>query len=178
MKPIRKLKKCRVCKLSFMPCRTMQITCSLPCALKHGEAAVESKNKKERKEQKLKLKTKSKWLQEAQAVFNRFIRLRDANENCISCGRNHPGQYHAGHYRSVGAAPELRFNEDNCHKQCSPCNNHLSGNSIDYRLNLIEKIGQDRVDKLETKRELPHLTIDDIKQIKVNYQAKVKAMML
>ena len=38
-----------------------------------------------------------------------------------------------------GAMPSLRFNTHNVHKQCSACNNHLSGNMIEYRINLIAK---------------------------------------
>jgi hypothetical protein len=94
-------------------------------------------------------KSKSDWAKEAQREFNKFIRLRDAELPCVSCLRNHSGQYQAGHYKTVGAHPELRFNEDNCHKQCAPCNNHLSGNIAHYRPNLIDIIGQSRVDALD-----------------------------
>ena len=41
------------------------------------------------------LKSKAQWAKEAQTEFNRFIRLRDADQPCISCGRHHQGQYHA-----------------------------------------------------------------------------------
>ncbi|TEW24926.1 recombination protein NinG, partial [Histophilus somni] len=104
---------------------------------------------------KERLKSRSERLKELQGVFNRFIRLRDKNLPCISCGRYHQGQWHAGHYRSVGACPELRFNEDNVHKQCSVCNNHKSGNVIEYRINLVAKIGVERVEFLERKDHLP-----------------------
>lgn len=77
--------------------------------------------------------------------FNQFIRLRDKDLPCISCGRYHQEQWHAGHYRSVGACPELRFDEMNVHKQCSVCNNYKSGNLTEYRLNLIRKIGEKKL---------------------------------
>ena len=100
--------------------------------------------------------------------------MRDAKEPCISCGRYHEGQYHAGHYRSVGSTPELRFNELNCHKQCSVCNNYLSGNAIEYRRGLVAKIGIDQVEWVEGKHEPNKYTIDEIVQIKKYYQQKIK----
>jgi hypothetical protein len=115
-------------------------------------------------------------LREAQEVFNKYIRLRDFSQPCISCERYHEGQYHAGHYRSVGSAPHLRFNEDNCHKQCAPCNNHLSGNIVKYRPNLLIKIGVAALDTLESENKAQHYTIDEIKNIKSYYQLKVKEL--
>jgi hypothetical protein len=137
----------------------------------------EQRRKEDRKanrEAKQKLKTKSDHLREAQTIFNKYIRLRDKADPCISCGRYHAGQNHAGHYRSVGAAPELRFNEDNCHLQCAPCNNHRSGNAIDYRINLVKKIGVERVEFLEGKHEPKKYTIDDIIDIKSSYRQKIR----
>lgn len=110
----------------------------------------------------------------AQAAFNAYIRGRDSNEPCISCGRYHTGQYHAGHYRSRGAHPELRFEELNCHKQCSPCNNHLSGNISNYRPALIDKIGQDKVDWVEGPHEPKKYTCAELKEIEQLYKQKLK----
>ena len=132
--------------------------------------------RRETKERRDKLKSRSQWLSEAQAAFNKFIRERDKDEPCISCQRFHNGQYHAGHYRSIGACPELRFEEMNVHKQCAPCNNHLSGNAIDYRINLVKKIGVENVEWLEGNHELQKLTIDEIKEIKTKYKNKLKEL--
>ncbi|HDL2201950.1 TPA: recombination protein NinG, partial [Mannheimia haemolytica] len=110
-------------------------------------------------------------------IFNKFIRLRDKDLPCISCGRHHQGQWHAGHYKTVGGNPELRFNEDNVHRQCSVCNNHLHGNIVNYRVNLIEKIGLERVEFLERKDHPPlKLTIEQIKDLIKVYKAKCKEL--
>lgn len=114
------------------------------------------------------------WLKQAQAAFNAFIRVRDEKDTCISCGRHHDGQYHAGHYRTVGAHPELRFDELNCHKQCSVCNNHLSGNLLEYRISLIKKIGQGTVEILEGPHKPKKYSVDDLKQIAKTYKQKKK----
>ena len=171
-----KQKKCKVCKQSFEPVRFAQVVCSLSCAIEHSKKLSEKKSKKEHKEAKAKLKSRADYLKEAQAVFNKYIRMRDGSEPCISCGRHHTGQYHAGHYRTVGAAPELRFNETNCHKQCSVCNNHLSGNLLEYRRGLISKIGIEKVEWLESKHEAKKYTIDEILAIKKEYQQKIKEL--
>ena len=122
----------------------LQAVCGLECAkaiapvlrakLEKRKAATERKADQVKRD---KLKSRAEWAREAQSAFNSFIRLRDADLPCVSCGRYHGGQYHAGHYLSVGAHPELRFNELNVNKQCAPCNTHLSGNAVRYRVGLI-----------------------------------------
>lgn len=174
-----KPKKCRDCKEEFQPFKFAQPRC-VPCAMIKGRKDAKKKLTKQSridtKKRKDKVKTRSEWLREAQTAFNAFIRMRDSELPCISCGRFHKGQYHAGHYKSVGANPELRFNENNCHKQCAPCNNHLSGNIANYRPNLILKIGQEAVDIIEGKHELQNLTIEQIKEIKALYKKKLKEL--
>ena len=63
----------------------------------------------------------------------------------------------------------MRFEPLNVHKQCSSCNNHLSGNLIEYRRELIGKIGIDRVEWIEGSHEPLKPTIDDLKEIKKKY---------
>ena len=169
-----KQKKCQSCKKSYTPARSTQKVCSMQCAINLTENDKQKVFNKETRRRKEKLKPKAQWLKEAQTEFNKFIRLRDINEPCISCGRHHTGQYHAGHYRSVGACPEMRFLEINCFKQCAPCNNHLSGNIAEYRINLVDRYGEAWVQHLEGKHEPLKLTIDDIKDIKAKYKAKCK----
>jgi hypothetical protein len=94
----------------------------------------------------------------------------------VSCQRHHEGQYHAGHYLSRGAFPELSFNEDNCHKQCQPCNNYLSGNIAAYRISLVKKIGVQRVEKLEGPHNALKLDIEQIKVLKAKYKLKAKLL--
>jgi hypothetical protein len=159
------------------------MVCSFDCAIEYGvqqklkqEANLKRVERKKTREAIERIKPKSKWLQEAQIEFNRYIRLRDSELPCISCGRFHKGQYHAGHLRSIGSSPHLRFNESNVHKQCSACNNHLSGNALNYRTNLISKIGLEAVEDLLADQTPKHYTIDDIKRIKAVYKAKCKEL--
>jgi len=174
--------KCKVCGCYFVKTiSSMQKVCSPKCAIILSKEQARKKKEKEERaekiERKAKLKSRSEWLKDAQSVFNKFIRLRDKDEPCISCGKHHKGQYHAGHYRSVGACPELRFCELNVHKQCAPCNDHKSGNIIEYRINLVKKIGVDKVEWLERQDHEPKkYTIEDCKEIIKYYKAKIKEL--
>lgn len=187
-------RKCTVCREWFFPVRAEQYVCSYECACVHGKATNDAaKAEKQREEKKLRLQAEkddrkrqadrriavkplSYFIKQAQQAFNEFIRYRDRLLPCISCGREHDGQYHAGHFRTTGANPELRFNEDNCHRQCAPCNNHLSGNLTAYRPALIAKIGQARFDVLMGPHELPKWKRDDYIRIRDEYRAKLKEL--
>ena len=106
--------------------------------------------------QKYDSKTLSKLIVTATNHFNKYIRLRDSDDNgngyCISSGQHLkvPSENaHAGHYYSAGQYKTLKFNPDNVHLQGKSDNYFKSGNLIEYRKNLIRKIGQERVDKLD-----------------------------
>jgi hypothetical protein len=178
-------KKCKNCKTEIInPFSSTQTACSPSCAIElaREKQAKESKAKaklerKAHRAAKERVKSKGKWFAETQAVFNKWIRLRDDKDPCISCNRYHEGQYHAGHYLSRGASPELRFDEFNTRKQCSACNLHLSGNQVKYRIQLIKKIGLEKVEWLEGPHEPKRYTIDDLKEIKQKYKDKIKGML-
>jgi hypothetical protein len=178
-------KKCRVesCRTLFVPARMGQAVCSPACAIidapknqEKARKAIQQEDRKSLRAAKERVKTKGQYMREAQTAFNAWVRERDATLPCISCGRSHEGQYHAGHYLSVGANPELRFEPMNVHKQCAPCNNHLSGNLVNYRISLPQRIGQEKVDWLEGPHEPKRYTIEDLKAITAEYRAKTREL--
>ena len=129
------------------------------------------------KKRKEKLKTRSQWMREAQAAFNKYVRWRDRDEPCISCGNftvddAFGGNWDAGHYRSTGSAPHLRFHLHGCNKQCVRCNRYLSGNVAEYRKGLIRKIGIAKVEALEADDRPRQYSIDDLKRIKAIFRKK------
>jgi len=130
---------------------------------------------KEKKERKERLKTKGDYLKEVQTVFNKWIRLRDNGLNCISCKKKCKKE-NAGHYRSVGSSPELRFEPLNVHLQCEYCNTYLHGNLINYRINLIKKIGIKNVEWLESNHNVKRYNIDDLIKLKEYYKKKIKEL--
>jgi hypothetical protein len=180
-----KPKRCRICARDFTPISSMSKVCSVPCSLQFARDVARKKadrearaERKATREAKERLKTRADHLRELQQVFNTFVRLRDAAQPCISCDRpaTWGGQWHASHFRSVGAAPEIRFDPLNVHKACSICNNHLSGNIAGYRPRLIQKIGLDKVEWLEGHHESPKYTIDQINEMKRLYREKCKQL--
>lgn len=98
--------------------------------------------------------SQSQLLKKCQVVFNKFIRERDSELPCISCGTGRVAQ--AGHFLSQGHHSSLRFNEFNTNGQCVRCNHFLSGNLINYRKGLVKKIGEDKVVELECVRKKAH----------------------
>ena len=177
------MRRCKVCRQPFEPRLPMQAVCGIDCARalavrvrSKAEKQAATKQRKADRERKEKLKTRSELAREAQQAFNTWIRFRDAGRPCISCGRHHQGQMHAGHYLSVGARPELRYEPLNVWRQCSPCNTHLSGNAVLFRQALVREIGLDRVEWLEGPHPAKKYTADELKAIRDEYRAKVREL--
>lgn len=180
------------CREWFHPRFQNEWWCTPECGVVVGIAAREKKRLKERQEaeskrkkeaqqerrhhqiRKLEVKPLSYFHSKAQAAFNQYIRTRDAEQPCISCGRHHEGKYDAGHYRTRGASPATRYDETNCHKQCVPCNQHLSGNIEKYTPNLIEKIGQEAFDILMGPHPVKKWTREDLDQLAAHYRQKTR----
>lgn len=150
-----------------------------------GKKKIEKEFNKEtaRRKRKLKENDKPHRTREAQKAFNAFIRERDKKNPCVSCGIfrdetavSNGSNWHAGHYKTTGARPELRFNEANCHKQCAHCNNFLSGNIENYRINLIKIIGLKKVEWLEGPHEPKKYTCEELKEIELKYKQKLKEL--
>jgi hypothetical protein len=131
---------------------------------------------KTKKKMKAELETVQDIVKAAQIVFNKYIRERDKNETCISCG-NIPKKSNAGHFWNANNHWNVRFDEDNVHLQCERCNSFLSGNLIEYRANLITKIGAERFSQLEAKARVTRkFTKDELKEIIKKYKDLVRDM--
>jgi hypothetical protein len=124
------------------------------------------------------LKTRSEWAAEAQREVNRYVRLRDVHLGCVSCDKpaNWDGQWHASHFRSVGAASAVRFNLWNIHKSCSVCNNWKSGNLSEYEPRLRQKIGDEKVDWLRSQNQLTTYSIEYLKRLKAVMKKKANRL--
>ena len=172
-------KRCKVCKAYYEPRSTTQTSCSPVCALKYVGIQREKDAKKAQREAKQRIRDndRSFRLKQAQAAFNTFIRMRDDDLPCVSCGRWHQGQWHASHYRPTGQNSALRFNEINCHRACSVCNNHHSGNLIPYREELVRRIGLPLVEWLEKDHpKVQAWSCEELKAIEAYYKRAVKEM--
>jgi len=181
--------KCKICREEFIKRSISHKVCSnVDCALAWIEQERAKKLKKkqmaDRKETKLKLdklKTRSDYIKETQIAFNAYIRTRDRDKPCISCGVTLAreaigGGFDCGHYRSVGSAPHLRFHFDNAHGQCKKCNRYGSGMGVDYRIGLIPRIGVDRVESVEKNTAPGKWTIPELIEMKKKFQQMKKEL--
>jgi hypothetical protein len=165
-------KICKNCKQKFTPSRPFQIVCSIKCAHEYSKLLQAKKKRKAKVE--FHRSDRTYLTRQAQYWVNKYVRLRDKN-TCISCG-NKTRKMDAGHYRPAGRNGALRFDERNCHKQCSICNNHLSGNLVKYRESLIKKIGLEMVEELESNNEVKRWTVDELQGIIAKYKQKIKEL--
>lgn len=175
----RRTRKCAVklCRIPFEPRSMTHRACSPVCAQALVGQEKARADRKARQEGLAKLKRKADYMRETQTALNAWIRLgRDRDKPCISCGRHHEGQYHAGHFLARGSHPHLALVEANLAKQCMPCNVFLSGNQLAFRRGLIERIGLAAVEALEADNTPKHYSIDDLKAIKAHYQAKLREL--
>ncbi|EOX9114089.1 recombination protein NinG [Providencia rettgeri] len=148
----------------------------LEAKLKKEQKQKEVKARDKLKARKLAVKPRSYWIKQAQQAVNAYIRERDRGLPCISCGTFQSAQWDAGHYRTTAAAPQLRFDERNIHRQCVVCNQHKSGNLVPYRVELINRIGQKAVESIECDHDRHKWTIDECKTIKEVFRKKLKEL--
>ena len=153
-------KQCVICKTPFLPFTTMQTLCGkLRCAQALGRGFSKQRREstlreaKQTRERRAALKTRSDYIREAQVAVNRYVRLRDHGKGCISCGAKPEARFggamDAGHFRSVGSAPHLRYYLPQIRLQCVRCNRYLAGNAIEFRRGLVERIGVAKVEEIE-----------------------------
>jgi hypothetical protein len=131
--------------------------CSQDCAFEYAikkQAKRKDKEDKEFRRETRKMKedarTRTKWYKLLEEEVNRHVRLRDADKLCCTCKTATADSFfHAGHFLSVGASKDTRFNLMNIHKQCAQCNKFGGGERDRYRVFMVEKYGEDRVKFLE-----------------------------
>lgn len=199
-KPSRR--KCKVCSAWFIPAydnirwccpehgaiyaielRTKEKVKAEAKRIKDKHSA-EKEGRQRRKVKRESFKTKAQWDKEAQSAFNRYIRMRDEGKECVSCGNPLIGKSNyltgsaidASHYRSRGAASHLKFNTFNVHSACTRCNRQLSGNAVEYRIRLIERIGLERVERLESDNEPRRFDIPYLKRVKSIFSRRANAL--
>ena len=179
-KPARRT--CKICKTKFTATFDNVWWCCPEHGAQYGLQELEKKREKQRvakqkadraawRKRKAAVKPLRHWEDVTQHVVNDYIRERDYDLPCISCGTFDTVQWEAGHYRSRGKASHLRYTEDNINKQCHHCNVQLSGNQQQYRIRLISKIGPERVEALENNNTPHRYTIEELEAIRKHYSA-------
>ena len=172
--------RCKNCKDKFEPKTFLQKYCFKDeCMRVFVEKTKEKAWKEKKQKMQQELETVQDYLKMAQIIFNKFIRLRDKGQPCISCQKPINGVEHASHYLSAGGHSIVRFNEDNVWVSCYKCNVMLSGNQVEYRKALIKKIGIERVEWLEEHgSETKRWTKEELREIMAIYKKKCKELEL
>ncbi len=177
----RKCGHCKEYKPSSLPtsyARGAQWFCSTECVINQGRLNLKNLEKKSNRKAKRELNESDRtWhVKRTQSKCNERVRLRDAGKPCISCGAENY-KITAGHYKTAGGNPELRFNTKNIHGQCwYNCNKMKSGNIAEYRPRLVERYGVELVEYLEGPHEPKNYTIDDLKRLYRWFDYRVKQM--
>ena len=172
---------------------SFQTTCdNINCAIKKVESGKTRKKAQEAKKKKAHdklrldaLRPYSYWVKKAQTACNRFIRARDKDEPCIMCGKlpqsddkQYGGTWDACHYISRGSCGTLRYHPCNVHKGCKSCNSpgpYKAQKTVkQFRVNLLEKVGVEIVEYLDSYRDLKPLSVEDIKEIELYYKQRYR----
>lgn len=180
-----KPKCCKACRNPFQPRNSMQAVCFSPiCAEAYvqakrelGERRLLKAERSATRKAKQALKPLSHWHGKCQEDFNDWVRARDivAGYGCISCGTKN-GKMNAGHYRSVGSCPELRYRENQVWLQCERCNSYLSANLINYRVELVRRIGLEAVEEIEGPHKPMKATATELRALAATYRARTRAL--
>lgn len=184
--------KCKCCGAYYVKQKPLQSVCGVSCAIKlDREAKRKAREKREKADRiatkkrmsalKEKNKTHNELIKEAQQSVNKYIRLRDRNKSCISCGvplvsEQLGGGFDAGHYLSRGSSPQLRFYTLNIHGQCKRCNRHLGGNYQQFRLGLIDRLGVAKVEQIEADNRSRHYSDEDLRRMKQIFNKKCRVL--
>lgn len=180
MQPAAKIrqKRCKVCREYFTPRSSFAKACGPVCAQEYVRLEKAKKDRQERQKGLQALKTKRDYIKEAQKAWNSYVRARDAGKPCCSCGAT-PGQVFGGsmdcsHYRSIGAAPHLRFHLHNAASACVKCNRWLGGNVVALRAGLVERIGEEKILALEANNAIRKFDQEYLLRIKKIFTKKAK----
>ena len=168
--------RCKNCKQKFEQIRFNQKFCLDPECVKVWVAEAKDQNwKKTKKKMQADIETVQELMKAAQIVFNKFIRIRDKDQPCISCGSKLENKFDAGHYFSSGGHKAVTFDIDNVHGQCVACNQWKHGNLIQYQIGIEQRIGGDRLIALHEKaHKSVKYTREELRDIIANYKQKIK----
>lgn len=190
-----KTKPCKHCGERFDPEDMYRPPAGLFCTVGHALAYArkkeEAKREKQRKadrkvqrkadtEKRKALMTRSQWYKRLERLVNQYVRWRDRDEPCCTCGTTNPAiKYDAGHFYTVAARSDIRFELTNIHKQCSRnCNQYGAGMRNEYEKFIARKYGAAHVDFLKIRQRPLHEVFpswQDIEAEIIRYRALLRS---
>jgi hypothetical protein len=168
--------KCKNCKQPFEPVRFLQKYCFKEECVKVWVQSEKAKQwKKSKAKLKLDLMTKSDYEKILQQLVNKYVRLRDKGQPCISCQKPIKGKTDAGHLYAVGNYPSIRYDLRNINAQCITCNQFNGGMINEYRINFVKKYSEKDLEELD---QLAHKTrkysIPELQEMITEFKEKIK----
>lgn len=125
--------------------------------------------------------TLPKLIKKLDAVFSRFIRLRDSNKKwmvkCPLCTwigswKDAQNMHFIKRFHKL-----FRFDEINCHAWCKRCNVVLDGNYMEYTLWMIDTYGLEKVKEMQQRQnETKHWKTYEIEEMINYYSEQVKEL--
>lgn len=187
-KKVLKDKVCKFCNCKFAPERSLQRVCGYNCAVGQGRSDNLRKETKDRKQAEKeardwksegleKLKSLKVYEAEARRVFQKYIRMRDIADPCISCGTTESEIWDGSHLFKAELYTGLIFNEMNVHKACRKCNYYLGGNEAGYKDGLIKRYGEQYLKDIESIKDSARsykFSKEELINIKEIYKRKLK----
>lgn len=177
-----KPKTCKCgCKVKFVPARPMQVAATPDCAIKMAEKARIKKEERAAKAEraktraeKMEAKPPQYWLKRAEAAVNAYVRFRDRELPCISCGTWDTVRWEAGHFIPVGRSSFLRYDLSNIARQCHRCNCMEGGRMTDYEARVRFRIGDAEVDRLKAAPRMKIWEREELQAIEAEFKEKLK----
>lgn len=178
-----KRKRCKECNKLFTPTRDLQPCCSYLCELAYIDSNLNSlvadgkKNRAKENSQakrKVRINQKGGLKETAQKTVNKYIRLRDQLEPCISCGKHEALQWDAGHFKNVHGHPQIRYYTLNIWKQCSYCNDQLRSNPAEYERSLIKKLGLEKVEEIKQNISVKKYSVEYLQRLTKVFRKKIR----
>jgi len=179
--------KCKFCKKQFTQFNSLNLVCSIKCAIELGklkpakvnynkvEKAIKSDLKKENTDY-------DKLLQKKVQLIARLI---DKGLPCLATGTK--GQMHGGHIYARGGNNNIKFNLHNIHRQ-SAYSNHYQSNDVKMQEGIVREYGKDYLDyiislkstklekyssfELEIMNDIANKIIKEFKDHNLNLTAK------
>jgi len=117
---------------------------------------------------------------DAYSELVKVIAEKEGKLSCYTCDaplKNHTSNCQLGHYLSRGGYPGLTFHKNNSRLQCFRCNIHLRGNTVEFRVRLIDELGEEEVEALESNRHVPlKLSRTDYIEMIAEFRKQIKEL--
>ena len=176
-------RKCRECK-TYSRVEDGKIInngyfCNIDCATKYALKNRDKGRKTRHRQEKKAFRDNDTKIRKEAAIkaCHAYIRERDKNKGCITCGASLIGvKFDAGHFlKSTNSY--TKFMEKNIHGQCVRCNQYRGGEEAIYRQRIEEIYGVRTLLALERcKSRKIKRTAQDYKKIEDYYKQKLKEL--